>query len=68
MNSLSNSYSQFVMNHNMNNMEKSISELHLMLKTAEQNVMKPTAKVMMVQKGKAMKKRVNIRLKLPRLL
>ena len=35
LNSLPDSYDQFVMNYNMNNMEKSVSELHVMLKTAE---------------------------------
>ncbi|KAK9164200.1 hypothetical protein Syun_005102 [Stephania yunnanensis] len=48
LNSLPESYSQFVMNYNMNNMEKSISELHLMLKTAEQNIKKPSSNVLMV--------------------
>ncbi|KAK9109946.1 hypothetical protein Sjap_018006 [Stephania japonica] len=57
LNSLPESYSQFVMNYNMNNMEKSISELHLMLKTAEQNIKKPSGNVLMVQKGKGMKKK-----------
>ncbi|KAK9144304.1 hypothetical protein Sjap_004207 [Stephania japonica] len=57
LNSLLESYSQFVMNYNMNNMEKSISELHLMLKTAEQNIKKPSGNVLMVQKGKGMKKK-----------
>ena len=33
--SLSNSYDQFVLNYNMHDMEKSITELHVMLKTAE---------------------------------
>ncbi|KAK9114137.1 hypothetical protein Syun_020934 [Stephania yunnanensis] len=57
LNSLPKSYSQFVMNYNMNNMEKSISELHLMLKTAEQNIKKPYSNVLMVQNGKGMKKK-----------
>ena len=35
LNLLPDSYDQFVMNYNMNNMDKSISELHAMLKTAE---------------------------------
>ncbi|KAK9163132.1 hypothetical protein Syun_004034 [Stephania yunnanensis] len=55
LNSLPESYSQFVMNYNMNNMEKSISELHSMLKTVEQNIKKPSSNVLMVQKGKRMK-------------
>ncbi|KAK9168731.1 hypothetical protein Syun_000871 [Stephania yunnanensis] len=57
LNSLPDSYSQFVMNYNMNNMEKSISELHLMLKTAEQNIKKPSSNMLMIQKGKGMKKK-----------
>ena len=35
----------------MHNMEKTISELHGMVKTAEHNI-KTTSKVLMVQKGK----------------
>ncbi|KAJ9561956.1 hypothetical protein OSB04_007116 [Centaurea solstitialis] len=35
LNSLSEDYKQFVINYNMNNMEKTIAELHSMLKTAE---------------------------------
>ncbi|KAK9140563.1 hypothetical protein Scep_010244 [Stephania cephalantha] len=57
MSSLPDSYSQFVMYYNMSNMEKSISELHLMLKTAEQNVKKLIANVLVIQKGKDMKKK-----------
>ncbi|KAK9163105.1 hypothetical protein Syun_004007 [Stephania yunnanensis] len=57
LNSLPESNSQFVMNNNMNNMEKSILELYLMLKTTEQNIKKPSSNVLMVQKGKGMKKK-----------
>ena len=39
------------MNYNMYNMEKTISKLHRMLKTVEQNI-KTTSNVLMVQKGK----------------
>ena len=35
LNSLSKDYKQFVINYNMNNMDKTIDELHSMLKTAE---------------------------------
>ena len=49
--SLPNVHDGFVMNYNMHNMEKTISELHGMLKTIEQNI-KTTSNVMMVQKGK----------------
>ncbi|KAJ9538917.1 hypothetical protein OSB04_031650 [Centaurea solstitialis] len=38
LNSLSEDYRPFVVNYNMNNMEKSIVELHSMLKTAELNL------------------------------
>ncbi|KAJ9552643.1 hypothetical protein OSB04_016688 [Centaurea solstitialis] len=38
LNSLSDDYKPFVVNYNMNNMEKSIAELHSMLKTAELNM------------------------------
>nr|MCH9869660.1 hypothetical protein [Serratia marcescens] len=56
LNSLSHGYDQFIMNYNMNNMEKSLAELHAMLKTAEPNVKKKTSQVLMVNKGKGMKK------------
>ncbi|XP_071708530.1 uncharacterized protein [Rutidosis leptorrhynchoides] len=46
LNSLPKSYDQFVLNYNMNNWEKSISELHLMLKTSE---------VLMIREGKIKK-------------
>src|SRR6266540_2199212 len=36
--SLPPSYSSFIMNYNMNGLEKSLTELHGMLKTAEQNI------------------------------
>ena len=49
--SLPDAYDCFVMNYNMHNMEKTISEMHGMLKTAEQNI-KTTSNVLMVQKGK----------------
>ena len=55
MNSLPDSYGQFVMNYNMNEMDKSISELHTMLKTAEQNIKSKLGHVLMVQKGKGFK-------------
>lgn len=58
VNSLSSSYDQFVTNYNMNNMKKSVSELHGMLKTAEQNIKKPSSVLMGVvgvekERGKA---------------
>ena len=51
------SYNQFVMNYNMNNMEKSISKLHGMLKTTGQSIKKKPSTVLMVQKGKGMKRK-----------
>ena len=38
-------------------MEKSISELHAMLKTTEQNIKRKPSSVLMVQKGKGMKRK-----------
>ena len=55
LNSLPDSYGQFIMNYNMNEMDKSISELHTMLKTAEQNNKSKTGHVLMVQNGKGFK-------------
>ena len=43
------------MNYNMNEMDKSISELHTMLKTAEQNIKSKHGHVLMVQNGKGFK-------------
>ena len=58
LNSLPDSYDQFVMNYNMNNMDKSISELHSMLKIADVNIKKKKpSNVLMVQKGKGNKKK-----------
>ncbi|KAJ9546544.1 hypothetical protein OSB04_019087 [Centaurea solstitialis] len=59
LNSLSDDYKQFVMNFNMNNMEKSIAELHSMLKTAEQSMGTgtKTKDVLMVRDGGVKKKR-----------
>ena len=55
LNSLPDSYGQFFMNYNMNEMDKSISELHMMLKTPEQNIKSKPGHVLMVQKGKGFK-------------
>ena len=51
MGSLPSSYDQFVMNYNMHNMDKSITELLGMLKNAEKSIPK-TKDVLVVQKGK----------------
>ena len=45
------------MNFNMHDMERTITELHAMLQTIELNVANPTTKVLIVQKGKGMKKK-----------
>src|SRR5581483_240379 len=59
LNSLSDDYKQFVINYNMNNMEKSIAELHSMLKTAELSMGTgtKTKDVLMVRDGGVKKKR-----------
>ncbi|KAJ9560538.1 hypothetical protein OSB04_005698 [Centaurea solstitialis] len=58
LNSLSEDYRPFVVNYNMNNMEKSIAELHSMLKTAELNLgnKNKTKDVLMVRDGGVKKK------------
>lgn len=53
--SLPQSYHQFILNYNMNGLEKSLTELHGMLKSTEQNIRKPND-VLMVE-GKSFKKR-----------
>ena len=53
---LPDTYDGFVMNYNMHNIEKTISELHGILKTTEQNI-KTTSNVLMVQKGKGKDKK-----------
>ncbi|XP_071727618.1 uncharacterized protein [Rutidosis leptorrhynchoides] len=55
LNSLPKSYDQFVLNYNMNNLEKSISEFHLMLKIAEKNIPSKTSEVLMIREGKIKK-------------
>ncbi|KAJ9558523.1 hypothetical protein OSB04_013137 [Centaurea solstitialis] len=58
LNSLSEDYKPFVINYNMNNVEKSIAELHSMLKTAELNMgaKNKTKDVLMVRDGGVKKK------------
>ncbi|KAJ9556650.1 hypothetical protein OSB04_011264 [Centaurea solstitialis] len=58
LNSLSEDYKPFVINYNMNNMEKSIAELHSMLKTAELNMgtKNKTKDLLMVRDGGVKKK------------
>ena len=55
--SLPPSYEPFIMNFQMNGMEKSLSELHGMLKTAEESIKKSTNHVMAVQKENKTRKR-----------
>ncbi|KAI3685767.1 hypothetical protein L6452_35025 [Arctium lappa] len=50
--SLPNSYSQFVMNYNMRDFEKSLPELLNMLRTAEQELAKNKSTILMVRKDK----------------
>ena len=57
LNSLPDSYGQFVMNYNMNEMDKSIFELHTMFKTAKRNIKSKFGHVLMVQNGKGFKKK-----------
>ena len=53
--SLPEAYDGFIMNFNMHSMEKTVSELHRMLKTAEKNIKNSTKDVLMVNKRKGMK-------------
>ena len=62
LNSLTSSYSQFIMNFNMNGLDKTLMELHGMLKTAEASMKKPnnsnsTAPVLAVDRGSSKRKR-----------
>ncbi|XP_074305925.1 uncharacterized protein LOC141641151 [Silene latifolia] len=51
--SLNPSYNDFILNYNMHNLDKSLKELHGMLKTAEPSIKKaPTSNVLMIKKGK----------------
>jgi hypothetical protein len=50
--SLPASYEPFIMNFQMNDMEKTLAELHGMLKTAEESIKKNPTHVMVVQKEK----------------
>src|SRR5664279_645819 len=62
LNSLTSSYDSFVLNYNMTNMEKSIMELHGMLKTVESNIAKAkpaAAAVLAIREGGVKKKKAN---------
>ena len=56
LHSLLSSFDMFAMNYNMNNLTKTLTELHEMLKTAEPNIKKNAPHVLMVQKCKKFKK------------
>ena len=49
--SLPASYGQFIMTFHMNGLDKNLTELHMMLKTAEDSIKKSNNHVMMVQKS-----------------
>ncbi|KAI3731931.1 hypothetical protein L1987_63124 [Smallanthus sonchifolius] len=49
LNSLPSSYAQFVMNFNMNGLEKTVAELHGMLKTSKMNIQGKKNQVLMVR-------------------
>ena len=51
-------YDGFIMNYNIHGMNKTVSELYGMLKTAEKNI-KTTKDVLMVNKGKGIKRMEN---------
>ncbi|WJX51342.1 hypothetical protein P8452_37547 [Trifolium repens] len=57
--SLPDSFSQFILNFNMNNMDKSLPELLSMLRTAEQNLKTKGKSILMVSNGKKQNKRPN---------
>jgi hypothetical protein len=50
------SYESFIMNFHMNDMEKTVAELHGMLKIAEDSIKKNPNHVMMLQKEKKKRK------------
>ena len=54
--SLPKAYDGFIMNFNMHSMDKTISELHGMLKTTEKSIKTNNKDVLIVNKGKGMKK------------
>jgi hypothetical protein len=55
--SLPDGFSQFVLNFNMNNMDKSLPELLAMLRTAEQNLKSKGKSILMIGNGKRQNKR-----------
>ena len=61
LSSLPKLYDNFVMNFNMQGWEKSVSELHLMLKTTEQNIPSKSSNlgVLMIREGRVRKNKPN---------
>ncbi|KAJ1275125.1 hypothetical protein BS78_05G112700 [Paspalum vaginatum] len=55
--SLSPSFEPFIMNYHMNSLSKSVTELHGMLKNAEDSIKKTSTHVMMVQRDSQKRKR-----------
>jgi len=55
--SLPPSFEPFIMNYHMNSLDKTLAELHGMLKTAEESIIKSSNHVMMVQSGGKKRKR-----------
>ncbi|KAD6795333.1 hypothetical protein E3N88_06229 [Mikania micrantha] len=55
LNSLPKSFDHFILNYNMNGWEKSITELHKMLKTTEVNIPSKTSPVLMINEGRIKK-------------
>ena len=51
LNSLPKSYDSFILNYNMNGWERTIPELHSMLRTADKNIPKPSKPVLMIKDG-----------------
>jgi DNA mismatch repair ATPase MutL len=56
LNSLPESYSNFIMQFNLNGMDKTLSELIQLLTNAEKSIGKKTGHVLMIKKGKGFKK------------
>ncbi|KAJ1253820.1 hypothetical protein BS78_K177700 [Paspalum vaginatum] len=54
--SLPPSFEPFIMNYHMNSMDKTLTELHVMLKTAKDSVKKTTTHVMMIQRDSKKRK------------
>ena len=61
LSSLTSSYDQFILNYNMNNLDKTMVELHGMLKTAQSNMAKgkQATSVLAIKEGGIKKKKAN---------